>query len=111
MNLKLERAVVRFRDVIRLEDAAGTRLRVLGGSVWITQHGDSKDYYLPATGTITLDRPGLALVDALEPTELAIWRPVPKISVAAQVARGIARASRTLAGWIARRFGPEAIAN
>jgi hypothetical protein len=58
-----------------------------------------------------LDRPGLALVDALEPTELAVWRSVPKISVAAQVARGLARVSRTFGGWIARRFGPEAIAN
>jgi DUF2917 family protein len=113
MNLKIDGAerVLRFRDVIRLEDAAGTRLRVRRGSVWITQHGDSKDYYLPASGTITLDRPGLALVDALEPTELVLWRPVPKISFTTQFARGIARVWRALPGWLARRSGPEAIEN
>ncbi len=114
MNLKLERAglILRFRELIRIEDAAGTRLRVQRGSVWITQNRDRKDYYLPATGTITLDRPGLALVQALEPTELVVWQPVPQVSVAAQVARGLARVSRALAGcWVAGRFGPQAIAN
>lgn len=113
MNLKLEPTdlALRFREMIRLEDAAGTRLRVLRGSVWITQDSDRKDYYLPATGTITLDRPGLALVQALEPVELVVWQPVPQISVAAQLARGLARVSRALAGWVARRFGPEAISN
>jgi hypothetical protein len=98
--IKPERAqlVLRSRDVIRLEDAAGIRLQVLRGSVWITQHRDPKDYYLPRTGTITLERPGLALVDALEPTELLVWRSVPQLSLAARVARA-------LAGWVARRFG------
>jgi len=113
MILKLERAnlILRFREAIRLDDAAGTRLRVLRGSVWITQEGDRKDYYVPAAGTITLDRPGLALVHALEPAELLLWQAVPQISVAARVARGLVRASRALAGWFARRFGPEALAN
>lgn len=96
MHLKLERSepVLRSREVIRLEHAAGTRLRVVRGSVWITQEGDRKDHYLPATGTIALDRPGLALVQALEPAELVVWQLVPQISVAAQLARGLARVSR-----------------
>jgi len=99
MILKLERAerVLRFRELIRLERAAGTGLRVLRGSIWITQEGDRKDHYLPATGTIMLDRPGLALVQALEPAELVVWQLVPKVSVAARVARGLAHMSRVLA--------------
>jgi hypothetical protein len=99
MSSKLERAdlVIRSGEVIRLEDAAGTTLRVLHGSVWITQDNDLNDYYLSATRTITLDRPGLALIYALEPAELVVWQPVPHISVAAQVARGLARVSRVLA--------------
>jgi hypothetical protein len=101
MNLELERAdlVLRFREAIRLEDAAGTRLRILRGSVWITQEGDRKDYYVPAAETITLDRPGLALVHALEPVELLVWQ--PKIPLAARVARELARASRAVARWFA----------
>jgi hypothetical protein len=99
MSSKLKRAdvVVRSGEVTRLEDAAGTRLQVLHGSVWITQDGDLNDYYLPAARTMTLDRPGVVLVYALEPAELIIWQPVPRISVAAQVARGLARVSRLLA--------------
>jgi hypothetical protein len=90
--------------MFRLEDAAGTRLRVRSGSVWITQERDHRDHYVPATGSIALDRPGLALVHALQPAELVVWRPVPQVSRAARVARA-------LAGWIARRFGPEGIEN
>jgi hypothetical protein len=103
MNLELERAdlVLRFREVIRFEDAVGTRLRVVRGSVWITQNGDRKDHYLPAARTMSLDRPGLALVQAVEPAELVVWRLVPQISVAAQAARRLARAWRTLVRWIA----------
>jgi hypothetical protein len=98
MKLELERALaLRFREMIRLEGAAGTKLQILLGSVWITQEGDRNDYYLSATDTITLERPGLALVHALEPTELVVWRPVPQISVTAQLARGLARVARTLA--------------
>ena len=103
MNLKLERAelALRFREVIRFEDAAGTRLRVVRGSVWITQNGDRKDHYLPATRTFTLDRPGLALVQAVQPAELVVWKIVPQVPLAARVARGLARVSRALARWIA----------
>ncbi|HEY6241403.1 MAG TPA: DUF2917 domain-containing protein [Burkholderiales bacterium] len=113
MNPELERAyrVLRFREVIRLEDAAGTRLQVVRGSVWITQEGDRRDYYLTATGTLTLDRPGLALIHALEPALLVVRRPAPQTSLSAQVARGLARASRALTGWVAHRFGPAAIEN
>lgn len=70
--------------MLRLEDAAGTRLLIQRGSVWITQEGDHKDHYLPATGTITLDRTGLALVHALEPTELILSRTASQISLASK---------------------------
>jgi DUF2917 family protein len=106
MNLELDRGelILRFRDMVRFEDAAGTRLRVRSGSVWITQHRDARDYFVPATGTIALDRPGLALVHALEPAELVVWPPKARVSLAARVAR-------RLAGRLARRFGPEGIDN
>ena len=99
MSSRLERAdvVVQSGEVFRLEDAAGTRVQVLRGSVWITQDGDPNDYYLPAAGTITLERPGVVLFYALEPAKLIVWQLVPQISVAARVARGLARLSRVLA--------------
>ncbi|HUL92419.1 MAG TPA: DUF2917 domain-containing protein [Burkholderiales bacterium] len=96
--------VLRAREMIRLEQAAGTQLRVRHGSVWITQCGDHKDYYLPENGAITLDRRGLALIHALKPAELIVSQPAPRPSLGARVAR-------TLAGWAARRFGPEGIEN
>lgn len=99
-----EVVVLRSREIVRLEDVAGARLRVLRGSVWLTQHGDPKDHYLPASGAITLDRPGLVLVHALETAELDVRQPAPKSPVAARVARAIAR-------WAVHRFGPEGIDN
>jgi hypothetical protein len=103
MNLKLERAdlALGFREVIRFQDAAGTRLRVVRGSVWITQNGDRRDHYLAAARTFTLDRPGLALIQAVQAAELVVWKIAPKIPVAARVAQGFARASRAVARWIA----------
>lgn len=105
MNLDLERAdlVLRSREVARFEDAVGTRLRVVRGSVWITQHGDRRDHYVPATRTMSLDQPGLALVQAVESAELIVWRLVPQVSVAARAARGLVRVPRALVRWIANQ--------
>ena len=102
MRLSGAVVVLQFRETLRLESAAGTRLRVRSGSVWITQERDLRDHYVPSTGAIELDRPGLALVHALEPAELVVWRSVPQVSRAARVARALGR-------WIARRFRPEGI--
>jgi Protein of unknown function (DUF2917) len=111
MNLKLSRVELLLapHQTVGLVDAVGAHVEVRRGKVWITQHEDGRDLMVAAGGGFTLDRPGLALVHALEPTEMALaeggtgtarlkgWKSVPRA-----VLRAIGR-------WIAWNFGPEAI--
>lgn len=51
---------------LRLESAAGSRVTVLHGKVWITQDQDTRDCLLAEGDDFLLDRSGLAVVTALE---------------------------------------------
>jgi hypothetical protein len=50
---------------LRLKNAAGRRLSVVRGAVWITQEADPRDHVLEAGEAFCFDRPGLAIVLAL----------------------------------------------
>ncbi len=96
MNLKLDRAELRLqaRQILRLRDSAGTSVQCLSA-------GD----------TLTLDRPGLALIHAIEPTEFVLSEPAACPSPSGRIARALVAAFRAVGRGIARRFGPEAIAD
>jgi len=51
-----------------LRDAKGTRIECLNGSLWITQHRDRRDVVLAPGAAFTLDRDGVALLHAFEPS-------------------------------------------
>jgi hypothetical protein len=78
VNIKLAHADLRLqaRELLRVNDAAGTRVHCVRGSVWITQDGDQKDYHLGPGMAFVLDRRGLALVHALKPSEIVLSAPV-----------------------------------
>ena len=102
MDLKVSRAglLLEPHQMFGLSDAIGAHLQVRRGTVWITQHADGRDVMLSEGGGFTLDRPGLAVVHALEPAEVAVAEPR-----AATHRRWWGRAKR----WIVSTFGPEAI--
>lgn len=50
---------------LRLRNASGRHLSVIGGTVWITQQGDPSDPVLEAGESFRFDRDGLALVTPL----------------------------------------------
>ncbi len=56
---------------ISIVDGEGTEVQGLEGAVWITQADDLRDIVLLAGETFTLDRPGLALLVALETPAVA----------------------------------------
>ena len=56
--------------VMRVFDGKGRGLAVLDGLVWVTQDGDRRDIFVGRGESFTFDRPGLAIVEALEPTHL-----------------------------------------
>ena len=44
----------------------------MGGVVWITQEGDDRDVILHGGGRFVLDRPGTALVTAIETARVRV---------------------------------------
>jgi hypothetical protein len=59
-------------ELLRIEDGAGQSVAVFDGLVWVTQDGDPRDAFVTKGQTIMLDRPGLALVEALTNTRLIV---------------------------------------
>lgn len=105
MDLKLSRAglLLEPHQIFGLSDAIGARLQVRRGKVWITQHDDGRDVMVAEGGGFTLDRPGLAIVHALEPAEVAVAEPGSESPWPHRHWWG--RAKR----WIVWAFGPDAV--
>lgn len=55
------------RETLPLVDEQGTRIVCLKGQLWITQHHDPRDIILQPGESFVLDKPGLAIVFALQP--------------------------------------------
>lgn len=74
METSLSHSLVRLgaEQLFSVDAAPGRSLVVFHGSVWITQHGDPRDYIVSAGETFEFDRRGLALVEALEPTSFVV---------------------------------------
>ena len=58
--------------VLRIEKSAHSVLHVRRGALWVTQEGDSRDYYLAAGHSLRLDNDGLALAQATQPSTVAL---------------------------------------
>lgn len=69
MVLRLEN-----KDFLRLREARGVAIEVLGGCVWITEYGSPADRFLGAGGRYRVGGDGLVLVGAEAATEVVISR-------------------------------------
>jgi hypothetical protein len=70
----LHAALSRLRtgEILKIHDGSGQALAVFDGLVWVTQHGDPRDAFVGKGGTFMLDRSGLAVVEAMTETRLAV---------------------------------------
>jgi hypothetical protein len=61
-----------WEQMLVLEGRPGTRVKVLFGDVWLTEHGSTKDHF-PSTGDeITLTKSGRAVIEPLGPAWITI---------------------------------------
>mgnify|MGYP001597689678 CR=1 FL=1 len=51
---------------LKVRNAVGCTVMCCAGTVWITQENDARDIFLTAGQCFTFDRPGLALIRAVE---------------------------------------------
>lgn len=111
MNISFERAGLRLdaRQMIRLQDPEGTRVQVVSGALWITQDTDRQDHWLEADSALTLDRPGLALIHAQQPSEIVLIEPAPSGGLRHRIGQALTAASRALGRWFVRQFGPDSL--
>lgn len=98
-------------ELVQLDGARGTTLRVTRGTLWITLENDVRDVVLAAGDTFTIDRGGLTLVEAQnKATVCVLARHVTELRRRGE-RRGIAA---TFARWLGsigaadrdRRFAP-----
>jgi hypothetical protein len=74
VNIALDASTLSLsRDgVIAIRDAQGARVRCVSGALWITEDACTADTILLPGDSITLHRPGLTLIMALEGASLRL---------------------------------------
>jgi hypothetical protein len=81
-------------ELVRLDGARGTTLRVTRGTLWVTLENDRRDVVLETGDTFTIDRGGLTVVEAHRGATVCVLarhveevhRRVPQVGLAARVA-------------------------
>ena len=75
-------------NLVRIEDARGTRVRVASGAIWVTEEGDRRDRFINAGGSFRIATSGVALISALTPhSTISVSLPLPASRLARLRAR------------------------
>jgi len=82
--------------LLRIDAESGDRLHVRLGDVWVTQHGDSKDYAL-RTGESMLLAGGVTLAMAYKRTQLAWYGSGRRLQTDARPLKALALVLRLFA--------------
>ena len=88
MNITYSNGETRRIDIgpdqaISVQVTYGTLVQCVHGRVWLTQQGDSRDHCFAAGLTFCVDRPGRAVISALDgPGVIVVRRPAPGAATA-----------------------------
>ena len=66
-------------ELFRIVDGRRKVVAVFHGRVWVTQHADPRDVVLEGGETFVLDRPGVAIVQALADASVLVYAPEPNL--------------------------------
>ena len=75
------------RELLSVEISKALHIGCIEGTVWITHHGDTADTIVESGTNATLTRPGVAVLQALKASKIALWA----TSTAAPVQQGNCR--------------------
>lgn len=92
MILDMKRVVIEleYREIVPVEDAAGTRIDCLRGRIWITERGSTDDIVLEAGESYVTSRGGVAVVQALREALVGLRAPA------------VRQAGAEIATWVER---------
>lgn len=62
-------------NLLRIEDGKGLLVSVRAGEVWLTEEGEMRDIVLGRGDSFRLQREGVSLIYAFEPSDLALSAP------------------------------------
>lgn len=98
-------------ELVDLDDARGTVIRVARGRVWLTQYGDPVDHVLDAGDSWAVERNGRTIVQAQESTLIdvsgpAAERAIVPVATAVEAAHASDWIDRVANSWFARRRTP-----
>src|ERR1700720_4326861 len=83
-------------ELVKLDGARGTTLRVTRGTLWLTQEHDTRDFVLTAGDVYTIDRGGLTLVGAQDTASVCV---LSHYVEAIRVGQGRATLGTRLRNW------------
>ncbi len=105
------RISLQANELLNLDDARGSTVRVTRGQVWITQFGDLADHVLDAGDSWAIERNGrtilqaqrATIVDVVGEAASRIVVPVAAAPAAGQLAAWLGKVAND---WIDRRWAP-----
>ena len=62
-------------NLVRIEDGRGMLVRVISGSVWITEEGDQRDRFVTAGSHFRVASSGVTLISAISSGSIALSSP------------------------------------
>ena len=111
MSATFRRLALTTDQIVDLDDARGTVVRVTRGRVWLTQHGDAVDHVLDAGDAWAVERNGRTIVQAQTPALIDLTGPgaagaIVPLATAVEPARASGWIARVANEWFGRRFVP-----
>ena len=88
-------------SVLPFSSLPGERVRVLYGRIWLTEEGSLRDAVLAPGEEVALGTRGLAVVEALGPARIELFK---SIGLGGVVLNATRRLTRSLTAWWARQF-------
>ena len=71
-DLKLAATLLKHGQLQPLQDARGSLVLCLSGTLWLTQEGDARDIVLEAGDEAQIERDGLSILSAMSDTRFVV---------------------------------------